>query len=80
MGRRAVALPSGMRGMMEDECEGQSAMCEMCHLFLYWDCETASFTVVRCCAKLQRSYSYLWLSLGNISLGLREDEKQQDLR
>lgn len=29
MGRRAVALPSGMRGMMEDECEGQSATYDM---------------------------------------------------
>lgn len=27
MGRRAVVLPSGMRGMMEDECEGQSMKC-----------------------------------------------------
>lgn len=84
MGRRAVVLPSGTRGMMEDECEGQSTTYEMCHLSLYWkwDCETASFTVVSCCAKLQRSYG-LFIAFPRkyqLRTFVREGEKQQVLR
>lgn len=80
MGRRAVVLPSGMRGMVEDGCEGQSTTNEMYHLSLYWkwDCETASFTVVRCCAKVQRAYG-LTIALPreyHLRASVREGEKQ----